>query len=187
MIMPASSFFDDGLAASISQEGLPAALLSDHPGKWRALGSGIFTWSVFRVYRATLLAVSPTDEVEPRFDPNQPFALDLHYLRKVAADQIVQASVQEMQRLRNVNRTSLAAWADRLSQIIPDVALGDRLIGLFQPGHGVRFFSGTALLGELAEPAFCDAFAAVWLDPDTKAPTLRAALLGHLPSQAVQA
>ena len=166
--MPATTAFDD--ASKIAP--LPGALRESFAGDWYLLGQGLFTWSVFRVYRAALHVQGAG------FDPQQRFALDLNYLRRVSAEQIAQTSVQEMQRLAGVQAQTAENWGAQLQAILPDVGLGDRLIGVFDPGVGVRFFGEQAELGCIADVGFLSAFAAVWLDPDTRAPALRAKLLG---------
>lgn len=166
--MPVTALFDD--ASQIAP--LPLALRERYEGDWHLCGQGLFTWSVFRVYRAALHAQAE------RFDPQGRFALDLNYLRNVSAEQIAQTSVQEMQRLAGVDSQTAQIWGEQLQNILPDVGLGDRLIGVFDPGVGVRFYGGQSELGCIADVGFLRAFAAVWLDPDTRAPALRAKLLG---------
>jgi len=41
----------------------------------------------------------------------------------------------------------------------------------------VKFYSAQALLGEVRDPQFTEAFAAIWLDPQTRSSALRQALL----------
>lgn len=175
--MPVSTPFDDAKATNQVKEGLiqalPDALMAQFPGSWQIQGQGIFTWSVFRVYRMAM-------HVMGGYDPGKLFALDLNYLRKVTAIQIADASVQEMRRLCETEEADLTRWGDRLRQILPDVSLGDRLIGIFEPDKGVWFYNAHALLGCVEEPAFGPAFAAIWLDPATRAPKLRAQLLGEV-------
>jgi len=173
--MPPSIAFDESnmTQGSIreSLELLPACLAQSADGNWRIQGAGRFSWSVFRVYNATLW-------VRQSFSLIEPFILDLAYLRNVSTSQIVDASIQEMRRLRQIEPVMLSQWREKLYDIVPNVGLGDRLLGLFEPSTGVTFFSQQALLGEVRDPVFAEAFAAVWLDPDTKAPELRTALLG---------
>jgi len=173
--MPPTIAFDEsnmtqGLISD-SLHALPACLEQRAGGGWRIQGAGRFSWSVFRVYNAKLW-------VRQSFSLDEPFILDLAYLRNVSTSQIVDASIQEMRRLRQIETLSLTQWRDKLYDIVPNVGLGDRLLGLFEPSIGVTFFSQQALLGEVRDPLFVAAFAAVWLDPDTKAPQLRSALLG---------
>ena len=150
---------------------LPPVVTHQWPANWSVCGSGVFHWSVFKLYRATLYA--PGD-----FDPSQPFALDLAYLRTIDAQQIVDTTMREIERLSRCDASVLSEWKLGLSKILPDVKLGDHLIGLFLPNQGVKFYSATNALGEVMSPAFAGAFAAIWLGPDTHSPTLRSALLG---------
>lgn len=173
--MPLSTSFDDVSNQAI----LPEAVRARFNGAWHLQGEGVFTWSVFRVYRMALHVLGEGD-----FDPNRAFALDLNYLRNVSAPQIAETSVQEMRRISVCDESDLARWGTALGEILPDVKLGDRLIGVFAPECGVAFYSQDAHLGDIAEPAFAQAFAGIWLDALTRAPKLRAALLGQVDSAA---
>lgn len=177
--MPVSGLFDDALHAQVSPEALPLALRQRCHGDWVVQGRGLFTWSVFRVYEASLVVQQPltAQAIESHFNTLMPFALDLNYLRNVSAAQIAQTSVAEMIRLCDVDPVRAVQWGEQLCAVLPDVGLGDRLIGLFEPNHAVTFFSNDQYLGGVIEPAFVPAFASVWLNPKTKAPALRAALL----------
>ena len=166
--MPVSASFDD----SPKIAPLPAALAARFSGDWHVHGQGLFTWSVFRVYRAALHVTGEG------FSDKALYALDLNYLRNVSAEQIAQTSVEEMQRIAGVDAATAERWGELLLGILPDVKLGDRLIGVFEPGVGVAFFGRDGALGEIADPAFVHAFGAVWLDEQTRAPGLRAKLLG---------
>lgn len=163
-----------GQAAALpSREGgLPLCVTADFRLDWAVCGSGVLTWSVFRLYRATLYAPGS-------FDPGRPYAIDLNYLRRITADQIVTASVSEIERLRAPGASDLALWRDALAALIPDVTLGGRLVGVFIPDQGVVFYSATQRLGEIPDARFAEAFGAIWLDPQTRSPTLRLAMLGE--------
>ncbi len=169
--MPASKHFDDVSNAATTRPTLPSVVLRAFPGAWQLSGEAVFSWSVFRLYRARLYALGA-------FEPGLPYALDLSYLRRLSAAQIVSTSIEEIQRLRSPAPQMLSEWAHALGALMPDVELGDHLTGLFLPGGGVRFFSNTDELGEIADPAFAEAFGAIWLDPATRSPAVRAALLG---------
>ena len=172
--------FDDGNPKIGSQNmtsiptSLPECVTQSFPLNWTLTGSGVFSWSVFRFYRASLFQTGP-------LDGSHPYALDLLYMRNLSAQQIVQTSVDEMLRLRPEYEADASAWGEALNAFIPDVGLGDRLVGVFEPGSGVAFFSGHKLLGQIKSVAFADAFAAIWLDEKTQSPSLRSALLGNNP------
>jgi len=167
--------FDDAQRSIRTAQGpvaLPDCLLDGAASSWRVNGKGLFSWSVFRIYWATLWVTEPPSSAGP-------FILDLAYLRNVSAKQIVEASVEEMRRLRPVDEPRLAVWREQLLAFLPDVGLGDRLLSLFEPERGVTFFTQTGRLGAVHDTRFVEAFSAVWLDPRTKAPRLRQALLGE--------
>ena len=151
---------------------LPSSLLNDDPCTWTFSGEGVFSWTVFKLYRARLFISGA------RYDLREPFILDLCYLRTLPAEMIVSASMDEIKRLRNPSAEALQSWSDALIGIVPDVALDDRLVGYFIPGTGVKFYSATDFLGEINDPVFAEGFAAIWLDPETRSTTLRALLLG---------
>lgn len=151
---------------------LPSAFTRSGHDSWRLCGEGVFSWSVFRFYKARLLTQTGL------FDPAAPFLLDLDYLRKLPGQQIVSTSIDEIARLTDVDAQRRDEWSASLLQIIPDVSLGDRLLGWFVPGVGVTFYSATQQLGQIDDPEFVRAFSAIWLDERTRSPHLRKALLG---------
>ncbi|CAB3708264.1 chalcone isomerase family protein [Achromobacter kerstersii] len=182
---------------------LPSALLTAHPADWRLIGHGLLTWSVFRLYHAYLYVPAPApdaaapdasapdaaapdasapDATAPdtstSFDPDGDFVLMLRYLRNIPGEQIVSTSTEEIARLTDTPADELAAWTQAMRERFPDVAAGDRLTGWFRRGEGVRFFRGDTPAGDIDSPAFARAFAAIWLDPRTRSPALRANLLG---------
>lgn len=65
-----------------------------------------------------------------------------------------------------------------MQQSFVDVQAGTRLTGVYLPGQGARFFLGQALLREVKDLQFAQAFFAIWLDPRTSNPELRQQLLG---------
>lgn len=60
-----------------------------------------------------------------------------------------------------------------------DVGPGDRLCGVFLPGHGARFYTNGTLTAQIDDIAFAIAFFRIWLDPETRAARLRQDLLGE--------
>ena len=169
--MPASATFDDVSSLDKSQD-LPLQVLAHTGDDWKLCGQGVFSWSVFKFYRIRLFSRTG------RFEATQPHLLDLSYLRKLSAQQIITISLQEIQRLAAPTPAQLASWRSALEAIVPDVGLGDRLLGWFVPGEGVHFFSAHSELGAILETAFASAFGAIWLDPKTQRPLLRQELLG---------
>ena len=160
-------------ATQAYQTALPECVVQAHGNAWQLCGRGIFVWTVFRCYWASLYTCSGT------FDEAQPAILDLSYLRTLSKEQTITISIDEMLRLHPEHSDCGQAWRDALGQIIPDVKAGDRLVGYFDPMRGANFYSDHAPLGVIDEPAFAATFLSIWLDPATRASALREALLGQ--------
>jgi hypothetical protein len=147
------------------QESLPEA---------RVVGAGELRLLGFRIYSARLWSA------ERPLAENSPFALELTYHREISREQLVDASVREIRRLfgSRVSAVQLDDWQAQMQRAFVDVTPGARIIGVHLPGIGARFYAGTQLQHEVRDAAFARAFFAIWLDPRTRNPELRAQLLG---------
>lgn len=151
---------------------LPAVAAPDVLPGLRLWGSGDFRRFGFLVYHATLWAGE---------DPSMPpLALRLEYRRSIAGSAIVEASVAEMRQLGAADG-DLQRWGKAMTRVFPDVRDGDNLTGIHRADGAVFLFNGS-LRGEIADPEFARRFFAIWLDPQTSAPALRAALLRRPPA-----
>lgn len=140
----------------------------------RMAGSGEFSWFGLRLYTARLWHSGSA------WNWNEPFALELIYHRSLSRDTLVQASMDEMQRLadRPLPAETLNRWSQAMRQAFVDVRPGMRISGLYLPGKGCRFYVDGQLVREVNDPAFARAFFAIWLDPRARDPQLRQQLLG---------
>lgn len=152
---------------------LPHCVLAAHAGPWQLCGRGIYVWTVFRCYWASLYTQSGT------YDPVKPAILDLSYLRTLSKEQTVSISIEEMLRLRPEYTNRAQTWRSDLTLIIPNVKAGDRIVGYFDAKVGASFYSDQISLGQIQDPDFASAFLSIWLDPATRAGALRVALLGR--------
>ncbi|MES2535692.1 MAG: chalcone isomerase family protein [Pseudomonadota bacterium] len=137
----------------------------------RLAGQGKFTWFGLRIYDAQLWVG------EQGYRPGARFALDLRYARSLQGAKIAAASLDEIKKLGLGSAPQHAAWLQDMTRIFPDVKDGSHITGVFLPDAGARFYLDGKLLGDVADPAFAQAFFAIWLDPKTSAPGLRDALL----------
>lgn len=131
-------------------------------------GSGEFRRFGFLVYEATLWAAD--DPLRP------PLALRLTYRRNIAGQAIAEASVKEIRALGLADEATLQRWGERMARLFPDVKPGDAITGHYS-ASAASFSLNQRTLGTVDDPAFAKAFFAIWLDPRTSAPELRAALL----------
>jgi hypothetical protein len=160
------------LFVAASAQALPEAVRAGEPG-WRQWGSGEMTWFGISLYRATLWVVG----TDPGNSPGSgPIALQLDYRRDIPRERLVQSSLDEMRRL-GADEAQLARWASDLRRVFPDVKEGDSIVGVLHPGRGASFYHRGQASGEVADAEFARRFFAIWLDPESRSPSLRAALL----------
>jgi Chalcone isomerase-like len=146
---------------------LPAFASSDPTAGLKRWGSGEFRRFGFLVYQATLWA---SDDPE-----RPPLALRLDYKRSITGSAIAEASVKEMRAFTS-DEAALERWGEQMARVFPDVKPGDHILGVYRP-EGASFQHNGRATGEIADPEFARRFFAIWLDPRTSAPELRAALL----------
>ena len=139
----------------------------------KPVGNGEFRYWGFRVYTATLWSA------QGRYQPSEPFALSLTYMRDLSREDIVEASFDQMREL-GYPVDNHPEWKQKLDQAMASVKSGDSLTGVYMPGQGAVFFHNDRLTGQIGE-ALAKAFFAIWLDPKTSQPALRQALLGGSP------
>ncbi len=153
-------------------QALPEVVRKGEAG-WRQWGSGEMSWLGFSLYRATLWVVG---ELAANLPPDSPSALQLDYRRDIPRDRLVQTSVDEMRRM-GASEIQLQRWEPELRRVFPDVKEGESIIGVHYPGRGAAFFYRGRQSGEVLDAEFARLFFAIWLDPRSRSPNLRAALL----------
>lgn len=144
----------------------------------RLSGAGSFRWFGMRIYDAELWVGSQG------YQPTKaPIALDLHYLHAFDGKRIAQRSIDEIEKLGFGDANQHESWLTAMQACFPDVEDGTHLTGVYLPGTGVRYYRDGKVLCDIKNPQFAEAFFAIWLDPRTSAPSLRAELLGaeHAP------
>ena len=138
------------------------------------IGTGRLTVWGFQVYNAQLWA-------QPGFRTanvdRAPLALELAYLRAFKAEEIAERSIKEMRRSRAISDAQAARWTADMLRVIPDVRIGDRVIGVHQPGVGAAFWVNGKNTGDIQDAEFARLFFGIWLSPNTSEPKLREALL----------
>lgn len=147
---------------------------------WQMQGTGALRFFGFKAYDANLWSAGNI-KGNPLADKSL-FALEIVYNTGIKADEIVNVSLVEMARLKRLTDVQIKTWTADMQRTFPNVAQGDRLTGVFVPKVGTRFFFNSKLIAEINDPAFGDAFFAIWLDDGTKRAELRRSLLGLPPT-----
>ncbi|MEZ0604667.1 chalcone isomerase family protein [Paraburkholderia sp. IW21] len=140
----------------------------------KLVGEGDFSILGFKLYRAQMWSERVPVDYDERF------ALHIIYTRGIKRERFVDAGIKEIKRLSStpIPHDTLERWRADMLQAFVDVEPGDQLSAVYLPGKGVRFYAGERMTGEFDDPAFARAFFGIWLDPSTRAPTLRKELLG---------
>lgn len=162
-------------------DAVPSTVAAQMP-QARLAGEGELRWLGLRVYTAQLW----TGPAGVRLDRlgSSPLALELRYLTSLKSDTIASSSLQEMERLGMGDAQRRSRWVAEMRRVFPNVARGDRLVGVIEPGRGTRFFHNDKPLGQIEDPEFSSAFFSIWLDERTVAPSLRESLLKRSPALA---
>jgi hypothetical protein len=143
----------------------------------RLAGEGDLRWYGLKVYTAQLWIA---DTVAPERLPYTPFALELRYATSLKGALIAERSAQEIERLGFGDAQRRERWLGMMKRVFPDIASGDRLTGVHEPGRATRFFHNDRPVGVVDDPDFGRAFFAIWLDERTVAPSLRRSLMRSL-------
>ena len=151
---------------------LPAPVARLAP-ELRVVGAGAFTFLGMSIYDAFYWADARSWSIA------SPFALDIVYHRNIDGARIAERSTKEIERLGYGSPDERERWARAMKAIFPSVGKGDRLTGVNLPTRGAAFFHNGRPIGEIADPAFAQAFFGIWLDPRTSAPEFRRRLLGE--------
>jgi hypothetical protein len=162
------------LPAGAAAGSAPSSISASLAGA-RLAGEGELRWFGLKVYSAQLW-VGPQGLGLER-SAAQPFALQLIYSTGLKGVAIAERSLQEIERMGFGDPQRRGRWFTDMKQLFPDVARGDRLTGVNEPGRGARFFHNDRPIGAVDDPDFATAFFAIWLDERTVAPSLREALL----------
>ncbi len=110
----------------------------------------------------------------------QPFALELQYLRKLEGSAIASRSIDEMRRVGSFTDAQAQAWLVAMRELFPNVSAGERITGVNLPGEGAEFWVNGQRVGVVKDVNFARLFFGIWLDERTSEPKMRAQLLQGL-------
>jgi hypothetical protein len=138
------------------------------------VGEGDFSVLGFRLYRAQMWSERLPVDYDERF------ALHIVYARSIRRERLADTGIGEIKRLAvtPIPEATLEHWHADMLKAFTDVVPGDELSAVYLPEKGVRFYAGDRVTGEFDDLTFARAFFGIWLDPSTRAPTLRKQLLG---------
>jgi hypothetical protein len=108
------------------------------------------------------------------FSETRPFALELHYKRKFSVQQLVDETRKQWKAIGiDADSKDNATRLNTLGSLLGDVDNGD-IITLYVDAQGAsNFYLNERLLGTIADSAFTEQFAAIWLSEKTTRPDFR--------------
>ena len=143
----------------------------------RLIGAGIRTKWMFNVYVGALYAEKPTFNAANLIKSDQVKAMDMHLLRDVGKDKIVESIREGFEKQSKAQIPALQARLDQLAAAVPDLKKGDVLTLTYVPEKGV-VVAGAAKETVIPGKDFADALFSVWLGPDPVDADLKRKLLG---------
>lgn len=146
--------------------------IKQHIPNAEKVGEGRFSFMLWDLYDAALYAPNG------RWDADQPYALQLSYLRNLSGQKIADKSIEEMRKQGFNDEITLADWHAQMVEIFPDVDKETHLTSIYRGNGETIFFNGSTEIGRVKSREFEKRFFDIWLSQKTSAPTLRAELLG---------
>jgi hypothetical protein len=168
-IMGILSLGEPSLAAAQDETTAPPHVETSLP--FKEVGSGTYRRFGFSVYQATLWAVGDG------WNPHKPFLLELHYVRDVSKDVLVESIIDDIREQNAADDDEIGKWQHTLADILPDVQEGDTLSGLSVPGAKTKIFRNGREIATLDDELLSRAFFNMWFG-DHADPDLRKELLG---------
>lgn len=134
-------------------------------------GTERMTYMLWDLYDATLFVPNGV------YQPGQPLALKLEYLRHLHGTKIADKSIEEIRRQGYNDEINLAKWHSQLRDIFPDVDKKSVITGVLDKNQVTTFYLNNNKIGTIADPGFGKRFFDIWLGDNTSAPKIRDQLL----------
>jgi hypothetical protein len=145
------------------------------PTPLKLVGEGHMTWFGFTIYNASLWTATGQYN---QFQNDLPIALHITYDKNIRGEKLAETTVEEWERLEFFDQQSRQQWGNQLAKIWPDVKPGDSITTLVTKERNTIFYANDIRIGHIQDENFSYALIAIWLHPNTTAPTLRANLIG---------
>lgn len=159
------------LVSALITPAFAASCEASVPGDFSKVGETRLSVLFWDVYDATLY--SPSGE----YEKSERQALKLNYLRDIDADDLIETTEEEWQKLE-LNSSEHDEWLTKLKDIWPDIKEGDCLLLLETKDGYAEFYQGEELLGTVESQEFTDQFLAIWLSPESRFKEERNELVG---------
>jgi hypothetical protein len=124
------------------------------------------------VYNSSLYSQSGTYQSK-----QFPQALQINYLRDIDADDLIERTQDEWEKL-GIKQETFNQWVPLLTQIFPNIKKGDTLLlKVSEDQHSEFYFNGKSI-GKITDKVFGKSFLRIWLDENCSYPKVRNRLIG---------
>ena len=146
-------------------------ILKDYLGDFYQLGTGKLSIFFIDIYDIKLFSKIKS------YSKDEPFAIEINYLKDVKSTQIVDSSINEIKRISKPSRDELENYRSILASLFPNIYSGDQLIGIKTANNDGVFFYNKKRIGKINDEKLVDSFFDIWLSEKTSHPELREKLL----------
>jgi hypothetical protein len=138
----------------------------------KKVGEAKLTVLFWDVYNSTLY--SQTGEYQAELFPQ---ALEIIYLRDIDADDLIERTKEEWQKL-GIKHDIFEQWLPMLTEIFPDIKKSDTLLLKVSENRQSEFFFNGKRIGKINDESFGQNFLNIWLDKNCSYPKVRDQLIG---------
>lgn len=124
------------------------------------------------VYNASLY--NQTGEFQEDLYPQ---ALKISYLRDIEAEDLIERTQQEWERL-GVKQETYSPWIPLLVEIFPNIKKGDTILLNVSKNQHSEFYFNDKSIGKITDKQFGPHFLRIWLDENSSYPAVRNKLIG---------
>lgn len=154
-----------------SLNSIAAQCTNSVPADFNKVGETRLSVYFWDVYDAILYSTSGT------YQKDQRQALLLSYLRDIEAEDLIETTGEEWQKLE-LDSARHDEWLKKLGSIWPDIKEGDCLLLVEGKDGSAMFYQGDKLLGTIDDKEFTDQFLAIWLSENSRFQSERKELIG---------
>lgn len=155
----------------LSLNSIAAQCTNSVPADFDKVGETRLSVYFWDVYDAILYSPSGT------YQKDQRQALLLSYLRDIEAEDLIETTGEEWQKLE-LDSARHDEWLKKLGSIWPDIKEGDCLLLVEGKDGSAMFYQGDKLLGTIDDKEFTDQFLAIWLSENSRFQSERKELIG---------
>ena len=113
-----------------------------------------------------------------KWNPDEPFALSITYLRKLSTARVVDETIKQMRQQGFEDEEKQAEWHREMTAIFPPINKNTVLTGVYTDTRETVFFDGSREVGTIKDPEFGKRFFDIWFGERTEYPKLRDQLIG---------